>query len=103
MRDKLAAHGYSVRQIAQEHSYVADMWQRLTNPDLLCFLDVSYEESLRRRKLNWTQADYDEQQRRLRHARTHADLYIQTDSLTADEALASVLAFLDERGISVTN
>jgi len=26
----------------QEHSYVKDMWLRLTNPDVLVFLDASY-------------------------------------------------------------
>ncbi len=34
--------GYEVRHIAQEHSYVADMWKRLTNPDILIYLHVSY-------------------------------------------------------------
>ena len=33
----LAKHGYRTRHIAQEHSHVKDMWQRLTNPDLLIF------------------------------------------------------------------
>ena len=34
--------GYNVRHIAQEHSYVPYMWQRLAKPDLLIYLDVSY-------------------------------------------------------------
>ncbi|MEI2607989.1 MAG: hypothetical protein V9G20_05095 [Candidatus Promineifilaceae bacterium] len=36
----LQAQGYEVRQPAQEHSYVPDMWQKLTKPDLLIYLDV---------------------------------------------------------------
>ena len=95
---RLKARGYQVKHIAQEHSFVKDMWQRISNPDLLVFLDVSYEVAMRRRHLNWTQADYNEQQRRLAHAREHADLYIQTDTLDAAEVEAKVLAFLKEAG-----
>jgi len=50
--------GYCTRHIAQEHSYVKDMWQRLTNPDMLVFLDVSYATTCQRRKLDWTKADW---------------------------------------------
>jgi adenylate kinase family enzyme len=34
----LEAQGYPCRHIAQEHSYVKDMWKRITNPDVLIFL-----------------------------------------------------------------
>ncbi len=90
----LDSRGYLTRHIAQEHSYVKDMWRRLTNPDLLIFLQVSYPVSQQRRPMNWTQADYDEQQRRLSHAREHADLFLETDALSAEEVLARVLAFI---------
>jgi len=81
----LRSHGIAVRHIAQEHSYVQAMWQRLTNPDLLVFLDVSYPETMKRRRLNWQEGEYQEQQRRLSHARAHADIYIYTDGLTPEE------------------
>ncbi len=48
--------GYRTRHIAQEHSYVKDMWQRLTNPDILVFLDASYPTTCQRRKLDWTRS-----------------------------------------------
>lgn len=86
--------GIQVRHIAQEHSYVTSMWQRLTNPDVLIFLDVSYQVSLQRKKLNWTQEEYREQQRRLSHAREYTDYYIDTDALTEDEVAERVVAFL---------
>ncbi len=70
------------------------MWQKITNPDLLIFLNSSFEVSTRRRKLNWTEADYTEQQRRLTHARQHADLLLETDSLTPAEVLTNVMEFL---------
>lgn len=92
----LKDYGYTqVRHIAQEHSYVADMWQRITHPDLLIFLDVSYPQTITRRRMNWTEAEYGEQVHRLRHARQHADLVVSTDDLSAAQVLQQVLAFLD--------
>ncbi len=93
---RLRKKGIEVRHIAQEHSYVPDMWQRLSKPDVLIFLDVSYKTSLERRKLNWTEAEYDEQQRRLGHARQNANIYFQTDEMTPDEVEVSILSFLDK-------
>jgi cytidylate kinase len=91
----LDALGYTTRHIAQEHSYVKDMWKRITNPDLLIFLQVSYAIAQQRRPMNWTEADYNEQQRRLSHAREHADLYLDTDNLGIKEVLEQVLAFIN--------
>ena len=91
----LVSHGLNARHIAQEHSYVANMWQRLTNPDLLIFLDVSYLVTLQRRNLNWTVDEYLEQHRRLAHARHHAHLYLPTDQLNQQEVLEAVLRFID--------
>lgn len=93
--ENLTARGYAARHIAQEHSYVPDMWQRLTAPDVLIFLDVSYPVACARRKLDWTEEDWREQQHRLRHARQHADLYVDTDSLDIEGVLQTVLAFLE--------
>ncbi len=94
-------HHYTadLRHIAQEHSYVQSMWQRINPPDWLIFLDVSYPVSLQRRSINWTETEYQEQQRRLAHARTYADLYILTDELTPDEVAEKVMRFLFEQGI----
>ena len=84
------------KQIAQEHSYVPDMWKRLTNPDVLIYLDVSYPITKIRRKLTWTENEYMIQVNRLQNARENADLYINTDHTTPNEVLELVLAFLDE-------
>jgi len=91
---RLVQLGYRARNIAQEHSYVPDMWQRLTQPDLLIFLEVSYENSLRRRTLDWTPREYQEQLHRLRHARLHANLILDTNPLDQDKVLQSVLNWL---------
>jgi guanylate kinase len=99
LTDALDSLGYSTRHIAQEHSYVKDMWKRITNPDVLIFLQASFAVTNQRRDLNWTEADYNEQQRRLAHAREYADLYIETDHLTIQEVLEQVLDFLKNQPI----
>ena len=96
--DALTRLGYRTRHIAQEHSYVKDMWQRLTNPNILVFLDAAYLTTCQRRSLDWTEADWQEQQHRLRHARENADLYLDTDTLSAVEVLQTVVEFVRERG-----
>lgn len=93
---KLEERGYRCRHIAQEHSYVKYMWQRITNPDVLIFLQCSFENSTSRRKLNWQLADYEEQQKRLSHAREHAHIIIDTDNINADEVFARALRYLQE-------
>jgi hypothetical protein len=87
------------RHIAQEHSYVAAMWQRLTNPDFLIFLNATYEVTCRRRNLNWTMEEYQEQHRRLAHAREHADCYILTDDLSPQDVRNRVIEFLRLKGV----
>lgn len=97
----LKQYGIPTRHIAQEHSYVANMWQRLTNPAFLIFLDASYPETVRRRCLNWTNDEYLEQHRRLSHAREHANLYIFTDALNPGQVLDQVLTFLRNQGMNI--
>jgi GTPase SAR1 family protein len=90
----LNQHGFDARPIAQEHSYVPAMWQRLTNPDILIYLTVSYPLTIERRKLDWTEVEYAEQLHRLRHAREHANLNIDTDHQTPEGVLDQALAFI---------
>jgi thymidylate kinase len=87
--------GYEARHVAQEHSFVPYMWQRIARPDLLIYLDVDHATMSQRRP--WLQLrpeDVAEQARRLAHAREHCDLYIDTSRLTAGEVEARVLDFL---------
>ena len=94
----LQEHGWPARQIAQEHSYVADMWKRLSRPDLLVFLDASFETCTARKQLNWTRAEYEEQRRRLAHARVNCDIYVDSDTLPPEAVLAEVLRQIQARG-----
>lgn len=84
---------YNVREVAQEHSYVPTMWQRITQPDLLVYLDVSWEIACQRRPTDAGADRWAEQTRRLYHARQHTDLYVNTDALTPQEVLEKTLAF----------
>lgn len=92
----LESHGFTCRHIAQEHSYVKDMWKRITNPDVLIFLQASFLVCTARRQLNWNESDFAEQQRRLAHAHEHANLVVDTDPLTPEEVARCVLEFLEK-------
>jgi deoxyadenosine/deoxycytidine kinase len=92
---QLQVHGFQARAIVQEHSYVPDMWKRITRPDFLIFLQASWKTSTDRRKLNWTEPEWQEQQRRLAHAKMHADLVVDTDDLEIEQVLDVVLRFLE--------
>jgi len=97
--DTLRAAGYEARHVAQEHSYVPSMWQRITRPDVLIYLDVDYESIMARRpRFNFRPTDLDQQNDRLAHAREHCDFYIDTTGLTTAEVREKSLDFL--RGVT---
>ncbi len=74
---------------------MADMWQRLTQPDVLIYLDLSYEASRARRPHHNLGLDGMEvQNERLAHARAHCDLYIDTSDLSPEAVGERVLGFL---------
>ncbi|MGD2159077.1 MAG: hypothetical protein PVG32_19525 [Anaerolineales bacterium] len=91
----LEPHGYHAQQIAQEHSYVPEMWQRLSPPDVLIYLEASYPATVERKLFNWTDTEYKVQLQRLQHAKKHADLRLVTDDLTPQEVLDKVLSYLE--------
>jgi thymidylate kinase len=92
----LDKQGIQARHIAQEHSYVPDMWKQIANPGLLIYLDVSYEVSMQRRKLDMTKMEFEQLVERLSHARVHAHLYIDTENISPEEVVARVFSFLDQ-------
>ena len=93
---RLKKRGIDAHHIAQEHSYTPHMWQIVTNPDILIYLKVSFNVSLERKNFNLTFDEFNEQLQRLRHAEAHADLIINTDSLTPDEVFEDVMTSLLE-------
>ena len=94
---ELTALGYTARHIAQEHSFVPDMWKRISNPDILIYLDVSYKVSMQRRKLDLSENEFKIQLDRLAHARQHADIFLNTNNKTPEEIRNQVLDFLRNR------
>jgi nicotinamide riboside kinase len=94
--DGLNANGFNARQIAQEHSFAPEMWKIITGPNILIFLDVSYQLSIQRGQIKWKEFEYLDQQHRLRNARESSDLYIQTDELLPDDVLRRTFEFLNQ-------
>ena len=91
----LKAAGYEARHPAQEHSYVPTMWQRITQPDLLIYLDVDYKNvRLRRPHIDGGPERLAEQHHKLRHAREWCDFYLDTSGLSVDEVETAVFTFL---------
>ncbi len=91
---RLQTLGYDAHDCAQEHSHVQTMWRRITNPDVLVYLDANLSTIRRRLRVDWDQAYLDELNRRLTDARTHSDLYLVTDNLSIEEVLGRILEFV---------
>jgi len=94
----LRPQGYDIRSVAQEHSYVPDMWRRVSRTDVLIYLDAGIDTINRRRGRTWPQSVLDTLNRRLQHARAHADFYLPTDELSIETVARQVAAFLDSIG-----
>jgi GTPase SAR1 family protein len=95
LTNALKAAGYEARHPAQEHSYVANMWERITQPDVLVYLDVDYANMRARRPLtDGGPQRLAEQQHRLRHARENCDFYLDTSGLNVAEVETAVFNFL---------
>jgi len=91
----LRAAGYVVKEIMQEHSAAPAMWQQITDPNILIYLDVSVEIAALREGLSVPSSWWaEEREIRLIHARAHCDLYIDTTDLSPDEVAARVEAYV---------
>lgn len=102
----LRAAGYDAVDIAQEHSDVPYMWQAITQPDALIFLDAGDDTVRARSPHIGTDRFLGAQRGRLAHARAHADLIVNVDQLSAPQVLARVLAKLErlhDTGRRLTN
>ncbi len=95
---RLRRLGYEVRECGQEHSEVPHMWQVMSRPDVLIYLDASEEVIRQRGRRHYVKDMIAEQRRRLAHARAHCQLYVMTDDLTPAEVLERVTRFLADNG-----
>ena len=96
---KLQVQGYICRHIAQEHSYVPDMWLKIVNPRVLIYLEVNYETSMHRRPLNLSSKEFDEQVNRLSHVRQNAHIFVDTVPLSPGEVYQAVMDALVEQSV----
>lgn len=94
LAQKLRGLGYEVRECGQEHSEVPHMWQVMSQPDVLIYLDASEEVIQQRGQRHYVSGCVEEQRRRLAHAQAHCDLYVMTDDLTESQVLKLVSEFL---------
>lgn len=90
----LRRQGCEVRECGQEHSQVPYMWQAMSRPDVLIYLDASEEVIHQRGQRHYVKGCVEEQRSRLAHAQAHCDLYVMTDDLTESQVLELVSEFL---------
>jgi hypothetical protein len=87
--------GFNARPVSQEHSDVADLWKQFGFPRILIYLDNDLEGQRQRRPdVEWDAANLAQEHDRLRNAREHADLRINTATLTAAQVRELAVAFL---------
>ena len=89
--------GFRAMVSGQEHSDIPTLWRR-ADPDIVVALDVDLETIRRRRDDDaWPEWLYALQRERLAQAEQAAAIQIDTTTNDADDVLARVAAFLDER------
>lgn len=97
----LRAHGYNARAVSQEHTNVRDLWRQFAKPWMLIFLDITLDGQRRRRPdVSWSRAWHFTELDRLHHARSHADLQVNTSEMSAEEVLHVVRVFLEHARVA---
>lgn len=92
---RLRGLGVDARMPAQEHSGVADMWQKLLQPDFLIVLDAPNPVLRQRRPgIDLNDRVLAEERRRLAHAFAHANLILDTSQMDEDEVVRTILHWL---------
>lgn len=93
---RLREHGFNAYAVSQEHSIITRLWDH-QHPDVLVYLHIDYETVQTRRGTNWPQWIYDAQVERLRDAREHAAIVLDTGIMTVDDAVARIIEWLRPR------
>ena len=70
------------------------MWQAISRPDVLIYLDASDDATRRRGQRHYVQGYEQIQRGRLAHARANCDLCVNTNDLSEAEVLETVCRFL---------
>lgn len=97
----LRRQGYNARPASQEHSQTPDMWLRIRPPVHLIYLHADLVAQRQRRPdVPWSEAWLQTEEERLRHARQHADLIVDTRNLAPADTAAQVLEFLHKHQVA---
>ena len=98
---RLSARGLEAHCVAQEHSYVSELWRHEAFPEVLVYLEASLRAVRRRGRRGMVAGELREQRRRLAGARRHADMRVPTDHLCPAEVEAIVLRRLAGRQAAI--
>lgn len=90
---RLQELGLEAYNVAQEHSGIKKLWNR-RQPDILVMLDADLPAIRKRRSVPWGEDRLAVQRERLRDAKQHADLFIQTDLLSKEDVVQIVLDYI---------
>jgi deoxyadenosine/deoxycytidine kinase len=88
--------GYDAYAVSQEHSAVRKLWE-LRSPDFLVYLDCDLDAVRRRRAVYWGQEMLERQRLRLKDAREHSDLFVDTSNRLREETIEIVERALKAR------
>lgn len=88
--DRLRECGFDAYAVSQEHSIILRLWDH-QHPDALVYLHVDYKTVQQRRGTNWPRWIYDAQVERLRDAREHATIVLDTGDLSLDETVERII------------
>lgn len=91
---ELCARGYDAHECLQEHSFLADMWRRVSRPQVLVMLHAARQTLLSRSYSYVSPALYQDQINKLAHACAHAQIYVNTDNLEIQSVGSLVLSYL---------
>jgi adenylate kinase family enzyme len=88
--ERLSQRGVDAYAVSQEHSIIRRLWDH-QRPDALVYLHVRYETIQRRRGAAWPRWIYDAQIERLRDAREHAAVVLDTGEISVDETISRIM------------
>lgn len=86
--------GYDAFVVSQEHSVVRELWNH-QEPDMLVYLQADYRTVQERRGQSWPRWIYDVQIERLRDARKHARIIVDTGEFTIEETIERIVSMID--------
>jgi adenylate kinase len=99
--EELKSHGLDAYVCAQEHSDVPTLWRHLS-PNFVVLLETDLETIRERRSPSWPESIYQRQVRRLEHARSVANLIVNTRVNDVGETVNQVQLALNDQGFEQT-